>query len=225
MTVETKLTNRLGKILVLPLAISLLGSLSLINACAASVTATHNGGIKKPAAKAVKAASAKRVASRHKNLAKMVAERPAEVVGMAPALSAAATQADLALKKAQALAMEPAVSPAASTPAAPPPANPYLANQPQMEPVTPWNSARQGFSDIKLAMPQIPLFEQAILPKIQTVYPTGEKPLVVVTFKCPTELVGIDTPSTLILHKAVNGGMDIINRSNLLAFNMQQVCQ
>lgn len=77
----------------------------------------------------------------------------------------------------------------------------------------------------KLAMPQIPLFEQAILPKIQTVYPTGEKPLVVVTFKCPTELVGIDTPSTVILHKAVNGGMDLINKTNLLSFNMQQVCQ
>lgn len=74
-------------------------------------------------------------------------------------------------------------------------------------------------------LPHLPMFEQAILPKIQKVYPTGEKPLVVVTFKCPTEVVGIDTPSTIILHKAVNGGMDLINRSNLLSFNMQQVCQ
>jgi len=74
-------------------------------------------------------------------------------------------------------------------------------------------------------LPHVPLFEQAILPKIKTVYPTGEKPLVVVTFKCPTELIGIDTPSTLLLHNAVNGGMDLINKSNLLSFNMQQVCQ
>lgn len=225
MTVETKLTNRLGKILVLPLAISLIGSLSLINACAASVTATHNAGIKKSAAKAVKITGAKRVASRHKNLARIAVARPAEVVAVALVPAAAAMPANLALKTTQALAVEPAIPPAASTPAATPPANPYLANQQQMQAMTPRNSARQGFADIKMAMPQIPLFEQAILPKVQTVYPTGEKPLVVVTFKCPTELVGIDTPSTLILHKAVNGGMDLINRSNLLAFNMQQVCQ
>jgi hypothetical protein len=106
--------------------------------------------------------------------------------------------------------------------------NPYLVNLPHIEAVSApvFNDGRVFAGNaFKLALPQIPLFEQAILPKIKTVYPTGEKPLVVLTFKCPTELVGIDTPSTLILHKAVNGGMDLINKSNLLAFNMQQVCQ
>jgi len=114
--------------------------------------------------------------------------------------------------------------------------NPYLANQYQAAPAANQFSAPPAVSPapaapastgsgFRLGLPQIPLFEQSILPKIQTVYPTGEKPLVVVTFKCPTELVGIDTPSTLILHKVVNGSMELINKTNLLSFNMQQVCQ
>jgi hypothetical protein len=107
--------------------------------------------------------------------------------------------------------------------------NPYLSG-PQAAPVPSQPlggdvGQAQGIGGPRFSLPHIPLFEQSILPKVQTVYPTGEKPLVVVTFKCPTELVGIDTPSTLILHKVVNGGMDLINKTNLLSFNMQQVCQ
>lgn len=140
---------------------------------------------------------------------------------------------------------EPVVAPVAPAPApkAPdyvqgynPRPNPYLANPYQAAPpvphapVAPASSpgpatSPQASGGFKPGLPQISLFEQSILPKVQTVYPTGEKPLVVVTFKCPTELVGIDTPSTLILHKVVNGGMDLINKTNLLSFNMQQVCQ
>lgn len=114
--------------------------------------------------------------------------------------------------------------------------NPYLANsyaatapvaqtpiataQPAMaSPPLPGGSS-SGFS-----LPYIPFFDQAILPKIKTVYPTGEKPLVVVTLKCPTELVGIQTPSSFVLHKVMNGGMELVNYTNLLSFNMQQVCQ
>ncbi|HNQ05381.1 MAG TPA: hypothetical protein PKH69_12315 [Thiobacillaceae bacterium] len=90
---------------------------------------------------------------------------------------------------------------------------------------SPTFSPSRVFSDFRSGLPHIPFLDQTVLPKIQTVYPTGEKPLVVVNFKCPTELVGIDTPSTLILHNLVNGGMGLINRANLLSFNMQQVCR
>jgi len=148
-----------------------------------------------------------------------------------PTVSEETTNAPLALKPSYAVnpaAPEPVpaaqVSPAPQT-------NPYLVNAspPSMPPQTYGNAyaagSPQGNSGLHFSLPQVPLFEQSILPKIQTVYPTGEKPLVVVTFKCPTELVGIDTPSTLILHKVVNGGMDLINKTNLLSFNMQQVCQ
>ena len=83
-----------------------------------------------------------------------------------------------------------------------------------------------GFSLPKLSLPSLPPLEDvSILPKITKVYPTGEKPLVVVSFKCPTEIIGIDTPSTKLLHSALNGGMDLLNKSDLLSFNMQQVCQ
>lgn len=64
-----------------------------------------------------------------------------------------------------------------------------------------------------------------LLPKIKTVYPTGEKPLVIVTFKCPTEIIGITPLPTKALHDVVTWGMDSINNANLLDFNMQQVCQ
>jgi hypothetical protein len=71
----------------------------------------------------------------------------------------------------------------------------------------------------------LPPMDQAILPVVKTVYPTGEKPLKVLTFKCPTELVGITPLPTKALHELVNLAMDGINGTDLLPFNMQQVCQ
>jgi len=63
-----------------------------------------------------------------------------------------------------------------------------------------------------------------LLPRIQTVYPTGEKPLVVLTFKCPTEMVGITTPPITMMREALKLGFEGLNRSNLLPFNLEQVC-
>ena len=75
-------------------------------------------------------------------------------------------------------------------------------------------------------MPSVPpLADAAILPRLKKVYPTGEKPLYVLTFKCPTEVVGIVPPPTKALHFLVTAGMDAVNGTNLLPFNMQQVCQ
>ncbi len=103
--------------------------------------------------------------------------------------------------------------------------NPYLANQAQYASIDPVNNINHIFSDIKMSLPHLPVEGDAILPVIKTVYPTGEKPLVVITFKCPTELIGITPPTVSILHSGVNLVLDGINRTNLLAFNMQQVCQ
>jgi hypothetical protein len=159
---------------------------------------------------------------------KAVPQRVSPTVA-APVMAAA--PAVLAEKTSVAASDDGASAVLTPAPADVPQGNPYLVNQVQVDipPANPY-SAPGGPSPLagggfKLAMPRLPLFEQSILPKVQTVYPTGEKPLVVVSFKCPTELVGIDTPSTLILHKVVNGGMDLINKTNLLSFNMQQVCQ
>lgn len=78
------------------------------------------------------------------------------------------------------------------------------------------------FSTLKM---MIPLTGDAnILPTIKKVYPTGEKPLVVLNFKCPTEVVGITPPPMMLLHEAVNFGFDGLNKTNLLSFNLQQVC-
>ena len=155
--------------------------------------------------------------------APMAAARPA------PMASAPAATAPITMQPAR-----PAVS------AAPAPGNPYLAYQrqafttpvaavreppgrdaPQEKP----NLVSQYFSGFQLISPVRPPSDQSILPTFKKVYPTGEKPLVVVTFKCPTELVGITPLPTKALHGLVDLGMGALNSSNLLSFNMQQVCQ
>ncbi len=65
---------------------------------------------------------------------------------------------------------------------------------------------------------------RSILPTITKVYPTGEKPMVVITFNCPTELAGIATPSTKILHGVFDLGFGAINATDLLPWTLQQVC-
>lgn len=126
-------------------------------------------------------------------------------------------------------ATAPAYAPPAYTP---PPAAPRnnapAASAPISQPSTassnPFASLGNPLDGLKSLLPS-GFSEMSILPSIKTVYPTGEKPLVVLTLKCPTELVGIATPSTMILHEVINGGMGLINRTNLLSFNMEQVCQ
>lgn len=81
------------------------------------------------------------------------------------------------------------------------------------------------FSGLLYGIPLLPESGRNILPTIKKVYPTGEKPLVVVSFKCPTELVGVAPPTIQLLHELVSLGMDGINRTDLLSFNLQQVCQ
>jgi len=83
------------------------------------------------------------------------------------------------------------------------------------------------FSSLReyLPEPHLPSADIDILPSIKKVYPTGEKPLVVLTFKCPTELIGITPLPTKALRWLISSGMEAVNSTNLLSFNMQQVCQ
>jgi hypothetical protein len=116
--------------------------------------------------------------------------------------------------------------------------NPYLMQQTlprtgvslpvpnQAAPASPWQGPGQPLSNFSL--PNIPILPgngRSIFPTIKTVYPTGDKPLVVVSFKCPTEMIGVTPPNIKIMHDMVTFGMDSINRTDLLAFNIQQVCQ
>ncbi|MDD5365737.1 MAG: hypothetical protein PHR30_10380 [Gallionellaceae bacterium] len=60
----------------------------------------------------------------------------------------------------------------------------------------------------------------------KTVYPTGEKPLWVLTLKCPTEAAfGIAPPPVKVVHIALTAVMDGINYTGVLPVNLQQVCQ
>lgn len=120
-----------------------------------------------------------------------------------------------------------APSPAAARPAG----NPYLMysyaynGSPAMNLSNPLDSLGHTWSDIKNLLPSLPTSDMAILPTLKKVYPTGEKPLYVLTFKCPTEVVGITPIPTKALHWLVTAGMDAVNATDLLPFNMQQVCQ
>lgn len=104
-----------------------------------------------------------------------------------------------------------------------PAVNPYLAYQQPMTPVNPWDNVRVVKDNLKAALPSLP--EGSLLPSIKKVYPTGEKPLVVVNFKCPTEMIGVTPLPTKFLHDMVDAGMGAVNATNLLSFNLQQVCQ
>ncbi|OYY93071.1 MAG: hypothetical protein B7Y41_13220 [Hydrogenophilales bacterium 28-61-23] len=84
------------------------------------------------------------------------------------------------------------------------------------------NSVGGFLSGLKMMLPLTG--DANILPTIKKVYPTGEKPLVVINFKCPTELIGITPPPMKLLHEAINFGFDGLNKTNLLSFNLQQVC-
>lgn len=109
---------------------------------------------------------------------------------------------------------------------------------PAHAPVVPQNKSEQAaaslptdhpvarhFSGFQFISPVLPPRDQSILPTFRKVYPTGDKPLVVVTFKCPTELIGITTLPTMALHGLVDLGMEAMNASNMLSFNLQRVCQ
>lgn len=116
--------------------------------------------------------------------------------------------------------------PAVRNPYSPPKGNPYLAYT--YEPAPPPAAApaapviTNGIPTIRSIWPED---GPSLLPKIKRVYPTGEKPLVVVTFKCPTELIGVTPLPTKLLHDLVDFGMESLNASDLLDFNLQQVCQ
>lgn len=116
--------------------------------------------------------------------------------------------------------------PPAEVPASPPPQT-AAAQPPQAEAEqSDGQSMGEMLEKLKYTIfPNTPPSGQAVLPTIKTVYPTGEKPLKVLTFKCPTELVGVTPPPTAALHEIVNLAFDGINKTNLLPFNMQQVCQ
>jgi hypothetical protein len=101
------------------------------------------------------------------------------------------------------------------------PATPTASGQHQANLADTTNSFNSIFTSLKGLLP---LSGDSILPVIKTVYPTGEKPLVVINFKCPTEVIGISTPPMKVLHEILNFGFDGLNKTNLLSFNIQQVC-
>lgn len=198
-------------------ALTLLGAGPAASAETAKPAAKHHKAQARTKAKAPQAAKAK----------------PAELPAVAAAVPAAAQAVAQAVAQVAAPAATPVAVPVvAAMPAAPAPgyepsrpaSNPYLAHQGPVTPVNPWQNAGVVASNVKSFLPSLPE-GQALLPRIKRVYPTGEKPLVVVTFKCPTELVGVTPMPTKFLHELVNLGMDGINATNLLAFNLQQVCQ
>jgi hypothetical protein len=60
----------------------------------------------------------------------------------------------------------------------------------------------------------------------KTVYPTGEKPLWVLTLKCPTEAAfGVAPPPVKVVHVILTTAMDAINATGVFPVNLQQVCQ
>lgn len=119
------------------------------------------------------------------------------------------------------------VQPVTVTVATPPAAFPWQAQvatpapsiaQAPATPATPFASGQDSYNAKDASK------SRSILPTITKVYPTGEKPMVVVTFNCPTELAGVATPSTKIIHSFFDLGFGTINATNALPWTLQQVC-
>jgi len=68
------------------------------------------------------------------------------------------------------------------------------------------------------------LGDRGILPSATMVTATGDRPVLVVSFKCPTELVGIAPPMVQAVHSLVDVVMNTVNDKKVLTFDMQQVC-
>lgn len=52
----------------------------------------------------------------------------------------------------------------------------------------------------------------------------GQKSILVVATKCPSEFVNISTPTTKIFHSLVDSGMSCINSTQILPVELRQVC-
>jgi hypothetical protein len=200
----------------------------------------------KPVARAKSSSKATKKIAKKSATKTVTAKAPAAKASVVPAAGAATV---VASSSASALAGVPAVRTEANPPVTPTPApapapaysNPYLAYRQQATvspaqaeaprqysfsiPANAWQGLGQALDNVQSLLPRLPEEGQAILPRIKTVYPTGEKPLVVLTFKCPTELIGITTPPIKLLREGITLAMEGVNRSDLLPFNMQQVCQ
>jgi hypothetical protein len=113
----------------------------------------------------------------------------------------------------------PFSAPAASAPVA----SPSVSKASPLAALDPLQSLSSLFGDVRNSIPI--LNGQDLLPTIKKVYPTGEKPLVILSFKCPTEMLGVTPPPMKALHELINLAFDGVNKTNLLSFNMQQVCQ
>jgi hypothetical protein len=163
-----------------------------------------------------------------------VAAAAAVAEAIAPAAAKISLPPPVAAQAAEPAVVAPVakIAPVMPTPPKPVAAanNAYLfnsfANLQSFIPGNPISGISNAFSGLKSLLPAMPsLADESILPTIKKVFPTGEKPLYVLTFKCPTELIGIVPAPTKLLHWLVTSGMDAINSSDLLPFNMQQVCQ
>lgn len=51
------------------------------------------------------------------------------------------------------------------------------------------------------------------------------KDTLAVSFKCPTENIGVKTPSSLFLHSGLDKAFYVINSSNMSPLYLEQVCR
>lgn len=180
-----------------------------------------------------------------KSAQRVVAAKTAPKAAPTPQIAAASTSLEPNPVPTQVLVVSQPVAPApwlkpfefhgvSSNPYAPSPAytagyeprpNPY-ANAYVPQPVQPIALQAPNFNMAAMAPFSYSSTAQFgdFLPKIKKVQPTGERPMLVVSLKCPTEALGVATPSTKILHGAVDMALTGVNATNVLPWSIQQVC-
>lgn len=63
-----------------------------------------------------------------------------------------------------------------------------------------------------------------IIPRVKAYEVPGEKHLMVLSLKCPTELLDVTTPSSAVIHSTIDTGFGIANKMPFLPYTFQQVC-
>lgn len=76
-----------------------------------------------------------------------------------------------------------------------------------------------------LSLPDLASFgDRSLLPSAKMVATPDGRSILVVSFKCPTEVIGVSPPMVQLVHNLVDAAMNKANEEHVLPFDMQQVC-
>lgn len=93
-----------------------------------------------------------------------------------------------------------------------------------------WSAPSQADEGLQARYPLLALpstgfmAERNLLPTARLIDTGSDRAVLIVSFKCPTELLGVAPPTIQLLHNAFDLVAGLVNQAQLLSFDVQQVC-